>query len=94
MTTQEKPERDRKGHKCGKPKPPAPAPAGTVMLTRAQAAFRLGVSLKTMSVWASERIGPPFVKFGDHRTAIVRYPSDELDAWVDSRRKAMKAVAS
>jgi len=86
-------DRDRKGHKNGKPKPPSPAPAGAMMLTRGQVAFRLAVSLKTLSVWAADRVGPPFVKLGDARNAIVRYPSDELDAWVDSRRKASKAVA-
>jgi hypothetical protein len=85
-----KKEPDRKPRKSGRPKPPAPAPANTVMLTRGQAAFRLGVSLKTMAHWASERVGPPFVKFSDQRNGIVRYPSDELDAWIESRRKSQK----
>ena len=94
MTTQAKTERDRKGHKSGKPRPPSPAPAGTVMLTRGQAAFRLGVSIKTLSMWACERIGPPYVKLTDDRNGIVRYPSDELDAWVESRRKVSKGGAT
>ena len=85
-------DRDLKKYKSGKPKPPSPAPAGAVMLTRGQVAFRLAVSLKTLSAWAADRVGPPFVKFGDTRNAVVRYPADELDAWVDSRRKASKAV--
>lgn len=94
MATQAKTERDRKGHKSGRSKPPAPAPAGTVMLTRGQAAFRLGVSIKTLSMWACERIGPPYVKLTDDRNGIVRYPSDELDAWVESRRKVSKGGAT
>jgi hypothetical protein len=76
--------------RAGKSKPPAPAPAGAVMLTRGQVAFRLAVSIKTLSAWAADRVGPPFVKFGDARNAVVRYPLDEFDAWVDSRRKASK----
>ena len=76
--------------KAGKSKPPAPAPAGAVMLTRGQVAFRLAVSHKTLSAWAADRVGPPFVKFSDQRNGIVRYPSDELDAWIESRRKSQK----
>ena len=93
MTTKASKDRPAKPSKIGKPKPPSPAPAGTVMLTRGQAAFRLGVSLKTMSAWASERIGPPFVKLSDQRNGMVRYPADELDAWVESRRKTSKGDA-
>lgn len=86
-------DRDLKKYKSGKPKPPSPAPAGAVMLTRAQVAFRLSVSIKALSAWAADRVGPPFVKLGDARNAVVRYPADELALWLDSRRKASKGVA-
>ncbi len=59
-------------------------------LTRADAAEFLSVSMATLSRWAAERIGPPFVKFGDSEKAGVRYPLDGLEEFVESRMKRPK----
>jgi len=60
------------------------------MLTRREAAEELGVSEATLSRWAAERVGPAFVKYDDSRTGAVRYPREELDAYVASRLKSPK----
>lgn len=58
--------------------------------TRAQAAEYLGVSQATLSRWAADRIGPPFIKLHDGDAGSVRYPSDLMAAFVESRIKAPK----
>jgi hypothetical protein len=60
--------------------------------TRAQAAEYLGVSQATLSRWAAERTGPPFVKLHDGKDGggTVRYPSDLLAAFLESRIKQPK----
>lgn len=55
------------------------------LLTRAQAAEYLGVSCSTLSRWAAERTGPPFLKLHHGDAGSVRYPSDKLTAFLDSR---------
>ena len=60
------------------------------LLTRAQAAEYLGVSCSTLSRWAAERTGPAFIKLADGEAGSVRYPSDLLNAYVDSRIKQPK----
>lgn len=55
------------------------------LLTRSEAAEILAVSLGTLSRWAAERIGPPFVKLGAGDKASVRYPADELEDFIASR---------
>jgi predicted DNA-binding transcriptional regulator AlpA len=60
------------------------------MLTRREAAEELGVSQATLSRWAAERVGPAFVKYDDSRTGAVRYPREELDAYIASRLKSPK----
>lgn len=62
----------------------APA-ASRRMLTREQAAEYLAVSEATLARWACERQGPPFVKIGRGSNAAVRYPSDLLDEYLESR---------
>jgi len=62
----------------------APA-AGRKMLTREQAAEYLAVSEATLARWACERQGPPFVKIGRGTNAAVRYPSDLLDEYLETR---------
>jgi transcriptional regulator with XRE-family HTH domain len=59
--------------------------------TRAQAAEYLGVSCGTLSRWAAERTGPPFVKLHDGEAGAVRYPSDLLAAYCESRIKQPKS---
>jgi predicted DNA-binding transcriptional regulator AlpA len=60
------------------------------LLTREQAAEYLSVSVATMARWACERQGPPYVKIGRGANASVRYPSDLIDEYVDSRLKKPK----
>jgi predicted DNA-binding transcriptional regulator AlpA len=64
--------------------------AGRRLLTRREAASFLGVSSATMSRWAAERTGPPFVKLSDSENGSVRYPSDSLDDFLAARTKHPK----
>lgn len=76
-----------------KPKPAPPAPAAQPhrqLLTRLQAAERLGVAVGTLDRWASERTGPAFVKFGHGRRSPVRYPSDLLDQFIERHQVTPK----
>lgn len=66
-------------------------PAGSRrLLTRGQAAELLAVSMGTLSRWAAERQGPPFVKLGTSAKAGVRYPADELEAFITARTRHPK----
>jgi hypothetical protein len=65
------------------PPPALPALPVRQLLTRRQAAERLGVAVGTVDRWASERSGPVFVKFGHGRRSPVRYPSDLLDDFIE-----------
>ena len=60
------------------------------MLTREQTADYLNVSENTLARWACERQGPPFVKIGRGANAAVRYPSDLLDEYIESRMTQAK----
>jgi predicted DNA-binding transcriptional regulator AlpA len=60
------------------------------LLTRSEAAGLLGVSPGTLSRWAAERIGPPFVKLGPSDKSSVRYPADQLDEFIAVRTKHPK----
>jgi len=61
------------------------------MFTRPEAAEYLRVSCSTLSRWAADRTGPPWVKLGDGDTAAIRYPSDLLDEFIASRTTLPKA---
>lgn len=60
------------------------------LMTRREAAAYLNVSQATLSRWAADRSGPPFIKLHDGEAGAVRYPSDLLDAFVESRIKQPK----
>jgi excisionase family DNA binding protein len=60
------------------------------LLTRSQAAEYLGVSSSTLSRWAADRVGPAFLKLHDGEAGSVRYPSDKLAEFLESRIKAPK----
>jgi predicted DNA-binding transcriptional regulator AlpA len=60
------------------------------LLTRAETAELLGVSRGTLSRWAAERIGPPFVKMGPTEKASVRYPEDGIEEFLAARTKHPK----
>ena len=51
------------------------------LLTREEAADRLGLRPQTLAAWATRDQGPPYIKLG----RSVRYPDTELDAWLASR---------
>ena len=61
------------------------------LLTRLQTAEYLGVSQATLSRWAADRTGPPFIKLHDGEAGAVRYPSDLLDEYIEARIKQPKA---
>jgi predicted DNA-binding transcriptional regulator AlpA len=61
------------------------------LMTRGEAAAYLGVSQATLSRWASERTGPAFVKLHEGDAGSVRYPSDLLASFLESRIKQPKA---
>ena len=58
-------------------------------LTENQVAQRLNVSIATVRRWRMRNLGPPFKKIG----ASVRYATDELKSWVDSRPSGGEAGA-
>lgn len=55
------------------------------LLTRAEAAQYLQVSPGTLSRWAAERRGPPFIKLADGAGGAVRYAVDGLEEFVSAR---------
>lgn len=59
----------------------APQP---LMLDERGFAERLGVSPETIRKWRKTGNGPPFVKLGTGRTAIVRYRLAEIERWLES----------
>lgn len=60
------------------------------LMTRRQAAEYLGVSQATLSRWAAERTGPAFIKLHEGEAGSVRYPTDLLAAFLESRIKQPK----
>ena len=50
----------------------------TRLLTEADVAQRLHVSLASVRRWRVERRGPQFIKVG----SLVRYRSEDLDMWL------------
>jgi excisionase family DNA binding protein len=69
----------------------SPSAVRRQLMTRGQAAEYLGVSPGTLSRWAANRTGPPFIKLHEGEAGSVRYPSDLLDAFVESRIKQPKS---
>lgn len=63
---------------------------GRRFITRAEAAAYLGVSQATLSRWAADRTGPPFVKLCDSDNGTVRYATDALDDFLAARTKHPK----
>jgi hypothetical protein len=54
------------------------------LLSATLAAEQLGVAKQTLAIWRVRGVGPQFVKVG----ARVLYAQDDLDAWIDSRKRA------
>lgn len=59
------------------PMPTKPAPR---LLTRKQAAERLGLSVATLQAWVFRNKGPSFIRTGPERGKVL-YAVDELDRW-------------
>lgn len=55
------------------------------ILTPKQAAKYLHLSHRTLETMRTRGGGPPFVKYGDGRSARVVYRRCDLDAWLASR---------
>ncbi|WP_216897379.1 helix-turn-helix domain-containing protein [Nocardia alni] len=53
---------------------------GRGLLTREQAAEYLQVPSKTLARWATERVGPRYLRVGKH----ARYRLVDLDTWLDA----------
>lgn len=51
------------------------------LLTDSQIEAKYGVSRKTLANWRVKGEGPKFVKLG----AAVRYRSEDIQSWIDSR---------
>ena len=55
------------------------------ILTTDQAAARLALGRSTLEKWRCVGNGPKFIKLGTRR---VGYHTDDVDAWIASRRRA------
>ena len=56
----------------------------TALLTTAEAAYLLGLSVRTLETLRLRGGGPTFIAL---RTRAVRYQRDDLNAWIASRRR-------
>ena len=62
----------------------APREAGADHLMRNdEVASRLRVSVATLSRWRRKGSGPPFVKLGAGRTAVIRYRARDVEEFID-----------
>ncbi len=59
--------------------------AAPVYLRPAEAAARIGVSVKTIADWRLKGTGPTYVRLGDSTRSPIRYPEDELAAYLAAR---------
>jgi excisionase family DNA binding protein len=55
----------------------------THLLTTAEAAERLGISVSELTAWRWQRRGPKFVRHG----GSIRYPEDAVVAWLTQPRR-------
>ncbi len=56
------------------------------LLTEAEAAELLTVSISTMIRWRREGTGPPWFRLGGRHAGAVRYRRDELLQWLEEQR--------
>ena len=55
--------------------------------TTQEVARFLRVTVRTLERWRSEGEGPPIITMG----GLIRYRSDDLDAWIEANRTAGSA---
>lgn len=67
--------------------PTNPTPRGRRFLDTKQSAEYVGLSPRTMESYRVNGDGPPYIKHGGARSGLVLYLVDDLDAWLDSRRR-------
>jgi len=58
-----------------------------VFLTENQVAEYLNLKRATLTNWRNRLKGPPYVRI----EGAIRYPKDELEAWISSRRVQYEA---
>jgi len=58
------------------------------LLTENQTAERLNIKRATLTVWRCRKKGPPYIRI----EGAIRYPKDELEAWISSRRVSHEAL--
>ena len=56
-----------------------------VLLTKKQAAARVGLAAEYLMTLARKGKFPQPIKYGEHRTASVRFVESEVDAWIAER---------
>jgi hypothetical protein len=67
------------------------------MMTPSDVADFVQVSEGRLATWRGKQVGPPWVKVGDGPNGAVRYPREELRAYIENRTvrpAAAPAVAS
>lgn len=57
-----------------------------VMLREADVAAKLDVTASGLQKWRRRKTGPPFIRLG----RSIRYPSDQLDQWLEAQRVTAK----
>ncbi len=57
----------------------------TILLTKKQAAIRVGLHPEYLMTLAREGRFPPPVKYGSERNSSVRFVEAEVTAWIEAR---------
>ncbi|MEE1611127.1 helix-turn-helix transcriptional regulator [Microvirga sp. CF3016] len=65
------------------------APRGALLRDK-EVAEILRVSVSTLTLWRSKRIGPPFIKIGNG----VRYPEADLETYLEAGRRPSPSQAA
>jgi len=67
--------------------PVTPAAPSAALLTTAEVAQLLGMSVRALTHWRTKHIGPKWVPIGDDVHYTVRYRRDEVDRYIDACAK-------
>lgn len=63
-------------------------PASGPLLTVDELAHYLNISPTTLRAWCNDpEMSIPHVRLGDSRKAPIRFDADEIDAWLENRRR-------